>query len=65
MIMEFVPTRETLPKIISANRQYRNMNMSLLVYGNTKRLSDIINFTVPVMQHPVEDVPNPYTSVDI
>ena len=60
---EFVPTKETLPKITSQNRVNRNMNMSLLVYGNTSlNCGDVINFTVPVMQ-PGEDVlPNPYTS---
>ena len=60
---EFVPTNQTLPKITSQNRVNRNMNMSLLVYGNTSlNCGDIINFTVPVMQ-PGEDVlPNPYTS---
>ena len=60
---EFVPTSDTLPKIISQGRGYRNMNMSLLVYGNTLlNAGDVINFTVPVMQPGEEVLPNPYTS---
>ena len=60
---EFVPVNDTLPKITSQNQGYRNMNLSLLVYGNTSlNCGDIINFTVPVMQPGEEVLPNPYTS---
>ena len=60
---EFVPSKDTLPKITSQKTGYRNMNMSLLVYGNTQlNCGDVINFTVPVMQPGENSVPNPYTS---
>ena len=60
---EFVPSSETLPKITSQNQGYRNMNLSLLVYGNTQlNCGDVINFTVPVMQPGDVVEPNPYTS---
>ena len=60
---EFVPTSDTLPKITSQKTGYKNMNMSLLVYGNTLlNCGDVINFTVPVMQPGEEVLPNPYTS---
>ena len=59
---EFTPTKDTLPKIVSQIAQYKNMNLSLLVYGNTSlNCGDIINFTVPVMQ-PKAQNNNPYTS---
>ena len=59
---EFTPTKDTLPKIVSQLAQYKNMNLSLLVYGNTSlNCGDIINFTVPVMQ-PKAQNNNPYTS---
>ena len=46
---EFVPTKETLPKIISQRKAYKNMNLTLLVYGNTiLNAGDVINFTVPI-----------------
>ena len=60
---EFVPVNDTLPKITSQNTGYRNMNMTLLVYGNTLlNAGDVINFTVPVMQPGESAIPNPYTS---
>ena len=60
---EFVPSKDTLPKITSQKTGYKNMNMSLLVYGNTQlNCGDVINFTVPVMQPGENSVPNPYTS---
>ena len=60
---EFTPTKDTLPKITSQRRVLRNMNMSMLVYGNTLlNCGDIINFTVPIMQPSEEVQPNPYTS---
>tara|TARA_Y100001937_G_scaffold65099_1_gene89098 strand:- start:427 stop:1485 length:1059 start_codon:yes stop_codon:yes gene_type:complete len=60
---EFVPSKDTLPQITSQKTGYRNMNMSLLVYGNTSlNCGDIINFSVPVMQPGEEVLPNPYTS---
>ena len=60
---EFVPVNNTLPKITSQNMGYRNMNMTLLVYGNTLlNAGDVINFTVPVMQPGEDPIPNPYTS---
>ena len=60
---EFVPTSDTLPKITSQKIGYKNMNLSLLVYGNTLlNCGDVINFTVPVMQPGEEVLPNPYTS---
>ena len=60
---EFVPVNNTLPKITSQNTGYRNMNMTLLVYGNTLlNAGDVVNFTVPVMQPGESAIPNPYTS---
>ena len=60
---EFTPTKDTLPKITSQRRVLRNMNMSMLVYGNTLlNCGDVINFTVPIMQPSEEVQPNPYTS---
>tara|TARA_E500000178_G_C16992367_1_gene741480 strand:- start:276 stop:1727 length:1452 start_codon:yes stop_codon:yes gene_type:complete len=60
---EFVPVNDTLPKITSQNTGYRNMNMTLLVYGNTLlNAGDVVNFTVPVMQPGESAIPNPYTS---
>ena len=60
---EFTPASDTIPKITSQKAGYRNMNMTLLVYGNTLlNAGDIINFTVPVMQPGQSAIPNPYTS---
>jgi len=60
---EFTPVDETLPKITSQMTGYRNMNMTLLVHGNTLlNAGDVINFTVPVMQPGEDKIPNPYTS---
>ena len=60
---EFVPTSDTLPQIISQRAGYKNLNLSLLVYGNTSiNAGDIINFSVPVMQPGEKPDPNPYTN---
>src|SRR6056300_1886591 len=60
---EFTPVKDTLPKITSQKASFRNMNLSLLVYGNTMlNAGDVINFTVPVMQPGEDKIPNPYTS---
>lgn len=60
---EFTPVKDTLPKITSQRMGYKNMNMSLLVYGNTSlNAGDIINFTVPIMQPGETPSVNPFTS---
>lgn len=60
---EFTPVNETLPKITSQMAGYKNMNMSLLVYGNTSlNCGDVINFSAPVMQPGEKKPTNPYTS---
>ena len=60
---EFVPTSDTLPQIVSQKAGYKNLNLSLLVYGNTSiNVGDIINFTAPVMQPGEKPEPNPYTN---
>ena len=60
---EFTPVNQTIPKITSQRAGYKNMNMSLLVYGNTNlNAGDVINFTVPVMQPGDKNPVNPYTS---
>ena len=62
---EFVPVNETLPKITSQKAGLKNLNLTLLVYGNTQiNAGNIINFTVPLLR-PVGDkepIPNPYMS---
>lgn len=59
---EFVPVKDTLQRITSQMASYRNMNLSLLVYGKSDlNAGDIINFTVPTMQ-PDNTSPNAYTS---
>ena len=60
---EFTPVKDTLPKITSQKAGYKNMNMSLLVYGNTMlNAGDVINFTAPIMRPGENKIPNPYTS---
>lgn len=60
---EFTPVKDTLPKITSQMAEFRNMNLSLLVYGNTNlNAGDIINFTSPVMRPGDRTEHNPYTS---
>ena len=60
---EFTPSSDTIPKIISQRAGYKNLNLSLLVYGNTTlNAGDIINFTSPVMQPGEKPEPNPYTN---
>ena len=59
---EFTPNAELLPFITHQKQAMRNMNLSLLVYGNTiLNAGDIITFTSPV-QRPGEPENNPYTS---
>ena len=60
---EFTPSSELLPFITHQKQAMRNMNLSLLVYGNTIiNAGDIITFTSPV-QRPGDTVENnPYTS---
>ena len=63
---EFTPTKDTLPKITSAMAGYRNLNLSLLVFGNTSlNAGDVITFANPVMRptgHNDSEEENPYTS---
>ena len=60
---EFTPTSRTLPKITSQMAGYKNMNLSLLVYGNTNlNCGDVINYSAPIMQPGEKIQPNPYTS---
>ena len=60
---EFTPTSRTLPKITSQMAGFKNMNLSLLVYGNTNlNCGDIINYSAPIMQPGEKIQPNPYTS---
>jgi len=60
---EFTPASDTLPKITSQRAGYKNMNLSMLVYGNTSlNAGDIINFSAPVMQPGETAQPNPYTN---
>ena len=42
---EFVPTKDTLQKMVSQRQGFKNMNLSLLVYGNTiLSAGDVIRF---------------------
>ena len=60
---EFVPTSETLPKIVSQRKSMQNLNLSMLVYGNTLlNAGDVINFNVPLMRSGDKIIPNPYVS---
>jgi len=62
---EFVPVNETLPKITSQIASLKNLNLTMLVYGNTQiNAGDVINFSVPIMRVPgsKEPIQNPYTS---
>ena len=60
---EFTPASDTIPQIVSQKAGYKNLNLSLLVYGNTSlNAGDIINFTSPVMQPGEKPDPNPYTN---
>ena len=53
---------KSLPLITHQKQAMRNMNLSLLVYGNTiLNAGDIITFSSPV-QRPGEPENNPYTS---
>jgi len=60
---EFVPTSETLQKMVSQRQGFKNMNLSLLVYGNTiLSAGDVIRFNEPLYQTAGRDEVNPYTS---
>ena len=60
---EFTSASETLGKQISQEAGYNNMNMSMLVYGNTSlNAGDVINFSSPLLQPGDEMVPQPYTA---
>ena len=56
----------TIGKIISQKQAYRNMNLTLLVYGNTSiGAGDIITFSMPMLRPAAPNEPeeeNPYTS---
>ena len=60
---EFVPVNTTLPKITSQKAGLRNLNLSMLVYGNTDiNAGDIINFNLPLLKPSGDKDPieNPY-----
>ena len=60
---EFVPTSDTLPKIVSQRKSIQNFNLSMLVYGNTLlNAGDVINFNAPLMRGGDKVIPNPYVS---
>ena len=60
---EFTPTKELLPKIISQQKTLQNLNLTILVYGNTLiNAGDIINFYQPLLRPADNSIPNPYTS---
>ena len=60
---EFTPTKELLPKIISQQKSLKNLNLTLLVYGNTIiNAGDIIFFNQPLMRPADRTIQNPYTS---
>jgi len=62
---EFVPVNDTLPKITSQRAGLKNLNLTMLVHGNTLlQAGDVINFTVPLLipLGDIEPIPNPYTS---
>ena len=60
---EFVPSSETIPKIISQRKSLENLNLTMTVYGNTLlNAGDVINFSVPLMRPGESIIPNPYTS---
>ena len=60
---EFTPTKELLPKIISQQKTLKNLNLTLLVYGNTIiNAGDIIFFNQPLMRPADRTIQNPYTS---
>ena len=60
---EFVPVNATLPKITSQKAGLKNLNLSMLVYGNTDlNAGDIINFNLPLLKPSGDSEPkeNPY-----
>ena len=59
---EFTSNKELLPLITHQRQAMRNMNLSLLVYGNTLiNAGDIITFDAP-LQRPGDVENNPYTT---
>jgi hypothetical protein len=63
---DFINPGMTIGKIISQKQAYRNMNLTLLVYGNTSiGAGDIITFSMPMLRPAAPNEPeeeNPYTS---
>ena len=60
---EFTPSNSTLPKIVSQQAQYKNMNLTILAHGYTMlNAGDIINFTEPLRAPGEKKQDNPYTS---
>ena len=60
---EFTPASDTIPQIVSQRAGYKNLNLSLLVYGNTSlNAGDIIFFNQPLLRPADKTIPNPYTS---
>ena len=60
---EFVPTKETLPKIISQRKGMQSLNLTLTVYGNTLlNAGDVIYFNAPLMRPGDEEEENPFIS---
>jgi len=60
---EFVPVNSTLPKTTSQKAGLKNLNLSMLVYGNTDlNAGDIINFNLPLLKPSGDSEPkeNPY-----
>ena len=60
---EFTSLSDHLGKQISQEIGYDNMNMALLVYGNTSlNAGDVINFSSPLLQPGDVMIPQPYTA---
>ena len=60
---EFTPTKNILPRIVSQKKSLQNLNLTMMVHGNTLlNAGDIINFTVPVLRPGEDTIPNPYVS---
>ena len=54
---------DQLQKTVSQRQAFKNMNLSLLVYGNTSlNAGDVINFSAPILQPGDKIDENPYTS---
>ena len=60
---EFVPTNETLPKIISQRKGMQSLNLTLTVYGNTNlNAGDVIYFNAPLLRPGDTEEENPFVS---